>query len=134
MTSTVAAGDIFDFYLDADNNPATGLLTGTFTGGGYDILMEGAMLQNWLDPLYFSGATQTAWSWSGQSIADYYQIGTVVQDGPTLKFEGSFKRAKLKGLTGTGLRIAFTISNTGWANIGFMPDQGSDAIFIDMSE
>jgi len=134
MTSTVAAGDIFDFYIDADNNPATGLLTGTFTGGAYDILLEGAMLQNWLDPFYFSGATQTAWGWDYQTIADYYQVGTVVQDGATLKFEGSFKRAKLKGLTGSGLRIAFTISNSGWTNIGWMPDAGSDAILLDMSE
>lgn len=133
-TSTLAAGDIFDFYVDADNNPATGLLTGTFTGGAFDILLEGAMLQNWLDPYYFSGATQTSWGWSYQSVAEFYTIGTVVQDGGTLKFEGAFKRAKLKGLTGKGLRIAFTISNSGWANIGFMPDEGSPAILIDMSE
>jgi PKD repeat protein len=135
MTSTVAAGDIFDFYLDADNNPATGLLTGTFTGGAYDVLLEGAMLQNWLDPFYFSGATQTSWGWSYQSIADYYQVGTVVQDGPTLKFEGSFRRAKLKGLTGAGLRLAFTITKSDWsATLGSMPDQGSESILLDMSE
>ncbi|MBN9384813.1 MAG: PKD domain-containing protein [Chitinophagaceae bacterium] len=133
MTSTPA--DIFDFYLDADNNPATGLLTGTFTGGAYDILLEGAMLHNWLDPFYFSGATQTSWGWSQQSIADFYQIGTVVQDGATLKFEGAFRRAKLKGLTGQGLRIAFTITKSDWsATLGSMPDQGSNAIFLDMSE
>ncbi|HEY8969422.1 MAG TPA: PKD domain-containing protein, partial [Puia sp.] len=35
MTSTVAAGDIFDFYLDADNNAGTGYATGTWPGGGY---------------------------------------------------------------------------------------------------
>jgi PKD repeat protein len=134
MTSTQAAGDIFDFYLDADNNPGTGLLTGTYPGGGYDILIEGAMLQQWFDLFYFSGATQSSWGWSQQTIADFYQIGTIVQEGPTLKFEGSLKRSKLRGLTGKGLRLAIAASNSGWSPIGTIPDNGSAAIFIDMSE
>lgn len=135
MTSTVAAGDIFDFYLDADNNPATGYVTGTWPGGGYDILIEGAMLQQWFDPFYFSGATQNSWGWSGVSVADFYQVGTIVQDGATLKFEGAFKRSKLKGLTGKGLRLAFTATKNDWSKtLGTMPDEGSAPIFIDMSE
>jgi PKD repeat protein len=134
MTSTAAAGDIFDFYLDTDNNGVTGYATGTWPGGGYDVLIEGAFLQQWFDPLYFVGTNQNAWSWNGVSIADFYQIGTVVQDGATLKFEGSLKRSKLKGLTGKGLRLAWTVSDSGWSTIAEMPDEGSAPIFIDMSE
>ena len=135
MTSAVANGDIFDFYIDADNNAGTGYTTGTFPGGGYDILCEGAMLQQWFDPFYFSGATQNAFSWSPQTISEFYQIGTIVQDGATLKFEGALKRSKLRGLTGKGLRIAITATKNDWsATLGSMPDDGSAAIFIDMSE
>jgi len=135
MVSTVANGDIFDFYLDADNNPATGYIPWMFTGDGTDILMEGAILQQWLDPFYFSGATQNAWSWSGQTISEFYQIGTVVQDGSLLKFEGAFKRAKLKNLTGKGLRLGLTATKSDWSvTLGMMPDQGAAAIFLDMSE
>jgi len=135
MTSTVANGDIFDFYLDADNNAGTGYATGTWPGGGYDVLMEGAMLQQWFDPFYFSGATQNSWGWSGATIADYYQIGTVVQDGSTLKFEGALKRSKIKGLTGKGLKLALTVTKSDWSvTLGTMPDEGSAPIFLDMSE
>jgi hypothetical protein len=93
------------------------------------------MLQQWFDPFYFSGATQNSWGWSGVSVADFYQVGTVVQDGVTLKFEGAFKRSKLKGLTGKGLRLAFTATKNDWSKtLGTMPDEGSAPIFIDMSE
>jgi len=134
MNSTVANGDIFDWYLDTDNDPATGFLNATFAGGGYDMLLEGAMLQAWLDPLYFSGATQTSWGWDGQTISEFYQIGTVVQNGSVLKFEGSFKRAKLKGLTGTGLRLGLTATKSDWSvTLGKLPDQGT-AFYLDMTE
>jgi hypothetical protein len=135
MTSAQANGDIFDFYLDTDNNPATGYLPWMWTGDGTEVLLEGPILQQSLGPLYFTGATQNAWSWSDVTIADFYQIGTVVQDGTTLKFEGAFKRSKLKGLTGKGLRLGVTATKNDWsATLGSMPDEGSAAIFIDMSE
>jgi hypothetical protein len=135
MASTVANGDIFDFYLDTDNDPTTGYLTGQFSGGGYDVLLEGAILQDWLDPFYFSGADQNAFSWNQQSISDFYQIGTVVQDGGILKFEGAFKRSKLKGLTGTGLRLGLTATKSDWSvTLGSVPDQNAPAFYLDMSE
>lgn len=134
MNSTVANGDIFDWYLDSDNDPTTGFLNSTFNGAGCDMLLEGAMLQAWLDPFYFSGATQSSWGWSQQTISDFYQIGTVVQDGGVLKFEGSFKRAKLKGATGTGLRLGVTATKSDWSvTLGTLPDQGT-AFYLDMSE
>jgi hypothetical protein len=92
------------------------------------------MLQAWLDPSFFSGATQTSWGWNGQTISEFYQIGTVVQDGGILKFEGSFKRSKLKGLTGTGLRLGLTATKSDWSvTLGTLPDQGT-AFYLDMTE
>lgn len=135
MATTVANGDIFDFYLDTDNDPSTGYVTWLFSGSGNDVLLEGAMLQNWLDPFYFSGATQSSFSWSGQTISEFYQIGTVVQDGGILKFEGAFKRAKLKGMTGKGLRLGVTATKSDWSvTLGALPDQTTPAFYLDMSE
>ncbi|HWK08090.1 MAG TPA: PKD domain-containing protein [Puia sp.] len=135
MATTVANGDIFDFYLDTDNDPSTGYLSWQFSGSGNDVLLEGAMLQNWLDPYYFSGADQNSFSWSAQTISEFYQIGTVVQDGSILKFEGAFKRAKLKGLTGTGLRLGVSATKSDWSvTLGTFPDQTTAAFYLNMSE
>jgi hypothetical protein len=44
MASKKSNGDIFDFYIHPDNSAATGLLASLFPNGGFDVLMEGAML------------------------------------------------------------------------------------------
>lgn len=134
MTSTVSNGDIFDFYLDTDNDPGTGYITSEFGGAGNDALLEGAILQAWLDPYYFAGTDQSSFSFNPQSISEFYQIGTVVQDGPILKFEGTFKRSKLKGLTGSSIRLGVIVTKSDWSvTLGIMPDQGT-AFYLDMSE
>jgi len=56
MASSVANGDIFDFYIDADNNSSTGLVTWVANGSGNDVLLEGAMLTGWFDLFYHKGA------------------------------------------------------------------------------
>ncbi|MEO6149624.1 MAG: PKD domain-containing protein [Mucilaginibacter sp.] len=128
-------GNIFDFYLDSDNNITTGLLTGTFTEGGYDILMEGPFLVGNMDILYFSGATQDAWSWDPQSISEAYTVGTTTEAGGVLKYEMRFARGKLKGLTGSGLRIGIQAVKNDWsAFVGNAPDENSPSFFLDMSE
>lgn len=134
MESTKAAGDIFDFYMDTDNDPATGLITWVSTGGGNDVLLEGAMLNDWFDVFYHKGE-QTAFSFDPQAIAEFYSIGTVQQDGTTLKFEGKLVRAKIKNLTGKGVKLAMTATKNDWsATLGIAPNPGSSAIFLDMTE
>jgi len=135
MASTVANGDIFDFYLDTDNDPTTGFISWQFSGSGNDVLLEGAILQGWLDPNYFGSADQSSFSWNPQTISEYYQIGTVVQVGGILKFEGAFKRAKLKGLTGQALRLGVSATKSDWSVVlGDVPDQTTAAFYLDMSE
>ncbi len=134
MMSKKSNGDIFDFYIDADNNAGTGLLTNTFTGGGFDVLIEGAMLNNWFDVFYHSGA-QNSFSFDYQSISEFYTIGTVVESGGILKFEGGIRRSKIKGLTGTGFKIGMTATKSDWsATLGTAPDDGSAAFFVDTSQ
>jgi hypothetical protein len=127
-------GDIFDFYIDADNNAGTGLLTSSFTGGGFDVLIEGAMLNDWFDVFYHNGA-QNSFSFDYQSISEFYQIGDIVESGGILKFEGGIKRSKIKGLTGTGFKIGMTATKNDWsATLGTAPDDGSPAFFLDTSQ
>jgi len=134
MQSAEANGDIFDFYMDTDNNPSTGLTTWLFAGGGYDVLIEGAMLANWFDLFYHKGA-QTAFSFDYQSVSDFYEIGTIQQEGAILKFEGKITRSKIKGLTGTGFKIGVSATKNDWsAMLGTAPDAATAAFFVDMTE
>jgi hypothetical protein len=135
MTGKKADAVIFDIYLDSDNNPATGLLTGTFTDGGYDILLEGQLLTAGVDIFYHNSADQNAFSFAQQSIAEAYTVGTVKDEGSVVKFEARIARGKLKGLTGTGLRIALQAIKNDWSvTLGNAPNDGTSAYFLDMSE
>lgn len=134
MASAEANGDIFDFYMDTDNNPATGLVTWLFTGAGNDVLIEGAMLTGWFDVFYHKGA-QNAFTFDYQSINDFFEIGTIHESGGILTFEGRLSRSKIKGLVGTGFKIGVAATKNDWsAMLGAAPDPGAASFFVDMSE
>jgi len=132
---TLADGNIYDFYIDADNDPSTGLLTGEIPGGAYEVLLEGTVFDEWLDVYYHSGDQGNFGGYEYISLSEFYQVGTVEEDNGVLKFEGAFKRNKLKGFTGKGLRIGIQVAANDWsAIIGYSPDHFKDAFFLDMSE
>lgn len=137
MTGKVADGNVFDFYLDSDNSTSTGYFTWIFSASGNDVVLEGSMFPGgWFDPLYFTGgANQSGWSWEWQGIPEFYQIGTVVQDGPTLKFEMGLKRGKIKGLINKAIKVGLAINKSDWsAMIGSIPDVTTPSFLLDMSE
>lgn len=135
QNTTKAAGNIYDLYIDADNNIATGYMTGEIPNGAYEVLLEGTVFDGWLDPYYFSGDDQAAFSYDYQTINEFYKMGTSVQSGSVLKFEWAISRSKIRGLTGTGLKIGVQVAANDWsAIIGYSPDQNSNAFFLDMSE
>jgi hypothetical protein len=129
-------GNIYDLYIDADNDPSTGLITGDIPGGGYEVLLEGTVFDNWLDPFYFIGTDQQNFgNYIPQSINEYFKLGDVEQDGNVLKFEWAIDRSKIKGLTGKGIRIGIQAAANDWsAEIGYAPDLGSNSFYLDMSE
>lgn len=134
LDSQPQAGDIFDFYLDSDNNAGTGLLTGTFTEGGYDILLEGPLLAGSLDVFYHEGP-QSGFTFAQQSIPDYYTLGTVAATGGNTRFEFRIERRKLKSLTGTGMRLGITVTKSDWsAQLGRAPGEGQPSYLITMDE
>ncbi|GAA4792143.1 hypothetical protein GCM10023231_20140 [Olivibacter ginsenosidimutans] len=134
LQTNKANADIFDIYIDSDNDAGTGLLTGTFTNGGFDILLEGVLLEGQLDIFYHNGA-QSDFAFDQQSIAEAYQLGTVSSTSNEVRFEMRIDRTKLKGLTGTGMRIGFNAVKNDWsASIGFAPAEGDPAYYLNMED
>ncbi|SDL30784.1 PKD domain-containing protein [Catalinimonas alkaloidigena] len=134
MTSKAENGDIFDFYLDTDNNASTGLLTWYFPEGAYDVLLEGAVLGGWFDMFYHVGE-QTAFSFEAQSVPDFYQLGTVQQEGNLLRMEMALVRSKIKGLAGNALRFGIVATSNDWSTeLGVLPTKATNAVMLDMSE
>lgn len=128
-------GDIYDIYMDTDNDASTGFLSNDMPGGGYDVLLEGTVLGGWLDPYQFSGATQSSFSWSNLGINSYYTVGDIQQSNDTLRFEFGIDRSKVKGLSSTtGIKVFVNLSSSSWSTIGYSPDLGQNAFFLDMSE
>jgi hypothetical protein len=134
MASAVANGDIFDFYIDADNNSTTGLTTWVSTGTGNDVLLEGAMLKNDFAMFYHTGG-QTSFTFDPQTSTDFYAVGTVQESGGIVKFEGKLVRSKIKSLTGKGMKLAVTATKSDWsATIGIIPDPGTPAFYLNMED
>lgn len=134
--TTKADGNIYDLYIDADNDVTTGLLTGEIPNGAYEVLLEGTIFDDWVDPYYFIGADQQNFgNYQYQSLSEFYKMGDVEQDGLVQKFEFGISRSKIKGLTGKSLKIGVQVAANDWsAIIGYSPDQNTDAFFLDMSE
>lgn len=131
VNSAEANGDIYDFYLDTDNNATTGLLTGSVPGGGYDVLLEGNILGEWLDAFNHKGA-QNAFSFEPSGATEYYTVGAKVESGGMLKFEMRIVRSKIKNLAAaTAFRVGIMATKSDWsAGLGQIPDAGQPALLI----
>ena len=128
-------GNIYDIYIDADDNPATGYLTGDIPGGAYDILLEGTIFDDWLDVYYHLGDQGSFDGFAAQSVSEFYSVGAAEEKDGVLKFEGQIKRSKLKGLTGQGVRIGVQVASNDWsATVGYIPDVGKEAFYLNMGE
>ena len=135
IQTTVAAGNIFDFYLDTDNDSTTGLITGSIPGGGYDYLLEGPLLStpNGLAQLQHTGA-QSAFTFNKLAIPEYYTLGTVQQSNGIVKFEMALSRSKISGLIGKVLRFGVIVSDADYNELGYMPGQNQQAITLNISQ
>ena len=127
-----SSGDIYDFYLDTDNNAATGYIT-DIPEGGYDVLLEGSILGNWLDAFNHNGP-QADFSFEPTGTTEFYNVGTVVEESGVLKFEMRLSRAKLKGLSSAkAFRVGIIATKSDWsATLGRLPDAGKPSLLINM--
>lgn len=130
VNSSKAKEDIYDFYLDTDNNAATGLLT-DIPEGGYDVLLEGNILGGWLDVFNHKGA-QNAFSFDPTGVTEHYTVGAIVESGGVMKFEMRIARAKIKNLSAaTAFRVGIIATKSDWsATLGRIPDQGKPSLLI----
>ena len=135
IPTTVAAGNIFDFYLDTDDDATTGLLTGDIPGGGYDYLLEGPLLNtpNGVVQYQHTGA-QNSFSFNALSIANFYTLGTVQESNGVVTFEMALSRSKIGGLTGKTLRFGIIVSDANYNPLGYMPGENLNAISLDISQ
>lgn len=140
MTGRQSDGTIFDVYIDSDNNAGTGLLTSLFTVGAYDVLLEGQLLLKLATAeipmaMYYHNGAQTAFSFDPQSGTDFYTIGTVVESNGVLRFEGKLDRSKIKGFTGTAIRLGMVATTSDWGTqLGTIPDEGAPSFLLNMPE
>lgn len=130
VNSTKANEDIYDFYLDTDNSATTGLLT-DITEGGYDVLLEGNILGDWLDAFNHKGA-QNAFSFEPSGATEHFNVGTISESGGVLKFEMRIARAKIKNLSAaTAFRVGIIATKSDWSvTKGRLPNAGQPALLI----
>ena len=138
MTGKRSDEVIFDVYIDSDNNAGTGLLTSLFTDGAYDVLLEGQwLLQSPAIPMtmYYHSGAQTGFNFDPQSGSSFFTIGTIVESNGVIRFEGKLDRSKIKGFTGTAIRLGMVATTSDWGTqLGTIPDEGAPSFLINMPE
>ena len=140
MTGKQSDGVIFDMYIDSDNNAGTGLLTSLFTGGAYDVLLEGQLLLKLATApipmaMYYHNGPQTGFTFDPQSGTDFYTLGTVAEANGVIRFEGKLDRSKIKGFTGTAIRLGMVATTSDWGTqLGTIPDEGAPSFLLNMPE
>lgn len=128
--TTQSSGAIYDIYLDTDNDAATGYTT-DITGAGFDVLLEGSILDGWLDAFNHKGA-QNAFSFDFTGTTEFFTVGAMEESGGVLTFEMRLSRAKLKGLAATqALKLGIFATKSDWsATLGRIPAPAQPAILI----
>jgi len=130
VASKESNADIYDFYLDTDNDAGTGFVT-DFAGAGFDVLLEGTVLGDWLDPFNHKGA-QNEFSWDLASVSEYYSVGYKTEEAGIFKFEMRISRSKLKGLAATqAFKMGIIATKGDWsATLGRLPAAAAPAIQV----
>ena len=122
---TIQDSVIFNVFLDTDND-LTGFSSHLWPLLGVDYLLQGQVgigAASWLGTFNYVGMDH-GWGWEEQSLAaDYYVMGTVVENAGEVTYEIGFDRAKIPGLDGDAVKLAIYLSDKGWAEIGFAPDK-----------
>ncbi len=117
---------IFNAFLDTDNDVSTGFISHLWPLLGGDYLLQGQIgvgSASWLGTFEYSG-TDGGWGWTEQQLQpDYYVMGAVLEDGGQVTWEIGFDRAKIPGLSGDAVKLAFYLSDKSWAEVGYAPDK-----------
>jgi hypothetical protein len=133
--STIADQTIFSIFIDIDTLLATGFQMGGFPGMGAEDYCEGqiATPDVWLDAYKYVG-DGTSWDFAYVQAGEFYQAGHFEESGGLLKYELALSRTMLAGLTNEAVRIAIIIMDSGWSDLGYMPDSGTSGFMLMMNE
>ncbi len=135
LQRSLADNDVFDFYLDTDGSPSGYSIGSYFTGAGVDVLLEGQIFATtgWAPDVF--NYVGPGWNWAQQTINGYFERGTVREENGLLKIEGRIDRTKIKGLTGTVMKLGIVMTKNDWsAEVGYIPAKSSSAITINMAD
>jgi PKD repeat protein len=115
--------EIIDIYMDADNNPATGLATWYYpVAAGAEFLIEGSPIDGWGDVLPHAGPG-TGWGWlpSVASFSDAMKFSALKTEGGKNIMEFSIKKSVLGSVKGF-VNFGLVESTSGWAEVGQIPE------------
>lgn len=116
---------IMDMYIDADNNPNTGFITGQYpAGAGAEYLFEGSLVGNW-GSLYVHSGDPSAFSFSPVfDIADVLHYSAIKSVSGKNAIEFSISKAKL-GTLKSAINFCIVESTSGYAQLGSIPSNNS---------
>jgi PKD repeat protein len=112
--------EIFDMYIDADNNPATGFSTWLYpAGSGADFLLEGSPAGG---SVYIHSGPPAGFNFTAtSSFLDAARFGPITTVAGNKVMEFSVKKSALNSPKGKALSFCFIEMNSGWTGIGKIP-------------
>ncbi len=99
------------FFINSDNNSATGYVNGIWTNSGCDYLIESGYL-------YSHPANSNDWSWTNLG-----STGVTVSSNSTI-YEVKIKKTSMTNLGGT-IRVGFQDLNSSWGFVSSLPVSGT---------
>jgi PKD repeat protein len=118
---------LFDMYIDADNNPATGFANATLfpAGSGADYLGEGPIDPN--GALYIHSGPPSGFTFSPvASFGEVMNFSAIKPAGARKAIEFSIKKSALGPLSGF-VNFSFLELTSGYADIGRLPELNTPA-------
>ncbi|WEK34724.1 MAG: PKD domain-containing protein [Candidatus Pseudobacter hemicellulosilyticus] len=119
--------DLFDMYIDADNNPATGFNTWMYpAGSGADFLLEGSSATATGGSVYLHQGNPADFSFTPTvSFADGMRFGPLTTVSGRKVMEFSIKKSALNSPKNRAVNFAFIELSTGWAQLGIIPESAT---------
>jgi PKD repeat protein len=126
--------DLFDMYIDSDNNPATGYFVGAYPAhSGMDYLLEGPGVSPSWGAGYKHAGGPGDWAFNAVFAFDGpVQFSAMKTESGKNYIEFSVRRSELGSPSGS-INFAFVEMNEGWAEIGRIPKANDpDSRFLEL--
>ncbi len=121
--------ELFDMYVDSDNDPATGFSTWMYpAGSGADNLLEGPAGSPSWGSVYVHAGTPADFSFNPiLTFDEAMSFGPMKTVAGKNVMEFSIKKSALKNATNKAINFAFIELNPGWTQLGTIPEAATPA-------